>query len=160
MVQSYTKTPRFGDPKKFQEELDATILKVQKLESELYAKNKKLSDIENKLGEALGKGSPLGSRSTSTGYGTMSNTSCSDEDCESLKISGHMNEFSIHDYVKTAEALYAYDGDCDESSIPMMIGEKFIIINGDDHGWSRVRRKLPSEQKCEGFVPTSYLQLL
>ena len=45
MVQSYTKTPRFGDPKKFQEELDATILKVQKLESELYAKSKKLSEV-------------------------------------------------------------------------------------------------------------------
>ena len=160
MVQSYKKTPRFGDPKKFQEELDATILKVQKLESDLYAKKKTLSDIENQLYEKVGKGSPLGSRSSSTGYGTMSNTSCSDEDCESLRLSSCMNEFSIHDNVKTAEALYAYNGDCDESSIPMKVGEKFIIINGDDQGWSRVRRKLPGEQKCEGFVPTSYLQLL
>ena len=45
MIQSYTQNPTFGDPKKFQEELDSVILKVQKLESELHSHGILLSNV-------------------------------------------------------------------------------------------------------------------
>ena len=45
MIQSYTQNPTFGDPEKFQEELDSVILKVQYLESELHSQNLLLNDV-------------------------------------------------------------------------------------------------------------------
>ena len=54
MIQSYTQNPTFGDPKKFQEELDSVILKVQKLESELHSHSILLGDVNHQLEQKHG----------------------------------------------------------------------------------------------------------
>ena len=37
----------------------------------------------------------------------------------------------------------------------MEAGEEFIVTEGDEGGWTKVRRK---NINTEGFVPTTYLQ--
>ena len=167
MIQSYTQNPAFGDPKKFQEELDSVILKVQKLESELHSHSILLGNVNYQLKEKhrLQKSaqispqpapkiildSPEGGRSSSAGYGTISNDSNSDRDSDSLENADRTLE-------NTAVALYSYTGDCSESSIAMEAGEEFIVTEGDEGGWTKVRRKNINSEGGEGFVPTTYLQ--
>ena len=102
MIQSYNQNPTFGDSKQFQEELESTILKVQKLESELHSQNVILNDLNYKLEQkkSIRKSplllpqtipkmisySPEGSRSSSAGYGTISNYSNSDIESDSSDI--------------------------------------------------------------------------
>ena len=93
--------------------------------------------------------SPGGSRTSSAGYGTISNYSNSDSD--SLENADRTLE-------NTAVALYSYTGDCSESSIAMEAGEEFIVTEGDEGGWTKVRRKNINTEGAEGFVPTAYLQ--
>ena len=62
-------------------------------------------------------------------------------------------------------ALYAYDGSStDESSniIPMGEGERFYVVEEDYAGWTRVRRidNQYYNDEGEGFVPSSFIQLL
>ena len=59
-------------------------------------------------------------------------------------------------------ALYPYNGECGDSSIAMEAGEEFIVIEGDEDGWTKVRRKSKNTNNAdlEGFVPTAYLQCL
>ena len=175
MVQSYTQNPKFGDPKKFQEELDSVILKVQKLESELHSLNLQLSDVNYQLEQKkylkksplislhtihkMVSDSPGGSRSSSAGYGTISNYSSSDRDSDSAEKLG-MHEDYRDDDIDTVVALYAYTGDCSESSIAMEAGEEFIVTEGDEGGWTKVRRKNINSEEYEGYVPTAYLQWL
>jgi hypothetical protein len=166
MVQSYTQNPTFGDPKIFQEELESVILKVQKLEYELHSLNLELNDVNYQLGQKCRQksslptpqiihkqvsDSPEGSRSSSAGYGTISN--CSSIDGDSFETSDTLLENSV-----TAVALYSYAGDCSESSIAMEAGEEFIVTEGDEGGWTKVRRKNINSEEVEGFVPTAYLQ--
>ena len=167
MVKSYTQNPTFGDPKNFQEELESVILKVQKLEYELHSLNLELSDVNYKLGKKKCpqksslitpqiiqnqvSDSPEGSRSSSAGYGTRSN--CSSIDRDSFETSDNTLE-----NIGTAVALYPYNGDCSESSIAMEAGEEFIVTEGDEGGWTKVRRKNIKSEGGEGFVPTTYLQ--
>ena len=167
MIQSYTQNPAFGDPKKFKEELDSVILKVQKLESELHSHSITLGNVNYQLEEKHGLqryaqispqpvlkiilDSPEASRSSSAGYGTISNYSNSDGDSDNLENSQHEN-------IGTAVALYPYAGDCSESSIAMEAGEEFIVTEGDEGGWTKVRRKNINSEGFEGFVPTTYLQ--
>ena len=103
MIKSYTQNPAFGDPKKFQEELDSVILKVQKLESELNSHSILLDNVNHQLEQKHGilnsgqigqqpvpkiiMDSPEGSRTSSAGYGTISNYSNSDRDSDSLEDS-------------------------------------------------------------------------
>jgi len=170
MVQSYKQNPKFGNPLKFQEELEVVILKVQKLESELHSLNQDLTDVnqqleqKNRLNKSplitprtiskIGSDSPGGSRSSSAGYGTISNYSGSDKDSESIENSE--NEESI----ETVVALYPYSGECGESTIAMEAGEEFIVTEGDDEGWTKVRRKNIDSQEREGFVPSAFLHWL
>ena len=167
MIQSYTKNPTFGDPEKFQEELDSVILKVQYLESELHYQNLLLNDVLYQLEQKAGSqkspmsspqnipktilDSPEGSRTSSAGYGTISSSSNSDRDRDSFDIRECENN-------NTAVALYSYNGDCSESSIAMEAGEEFIVTEGDEGGWTKVRRKNINTEDCQGFVPTTYLQ--
>ena len=146
MVQSYRQNPSFGDPKIFQEELESVILKVQKLEYELHSLNLELSDVNYQLGQKKCQqkspliiqkqvsDSPEGSRSSWAGYGTISSSSNSDRDSDSLDSSECEN-------IGTVVALYDYNGDCSESSIAMEAGEEFIVTEGDEGGWTKVRRK-------------------
>jgi len=177
MIQSYTQNPSFGDPRKFQEELDVTILRVQTLESDLYSQQLMLNDMEernvNKSSvQVLDSSnptitSPEGSRCSSTGYGTMSNYSDSDEECASVteiknrEAIGHdVTVKSLHSFdtkVK-AIALYPYKGDCGDSCISMKSGEEFLVIERDDHGWTKIRKENESGKFLEGFVPTSYIE--
>ena len=60
--------------------------------------------------------------------------------------------------IGTVVALYSYTGDCSESSIAMEAGEEFIVTEGDEGGWTKVRRKNINSEGGEGFVPTTYLQ--
>ena len=170
MVQSYKQNPKFGNPKKFQEELEVVILKVQKLESELHSLNQDLTDVnqqleqKNRLNKSplitprtiskIGSDSPGGSRSSSAGYGTISNYSGSDKDSESIENSE--NEESI----ETVVALYPYSGDCGDSTIAMEAGEEFIVTEVDEEGWTKVRRKNIDNQEGEGFVPSAFLHWL
>ena len=112
--------------------------------------------------------SPGGSRSNSfqsgsASYGTLINWSCSDETSDILENSEqHLRdheEFSV-DNIETVVALYSYAGDCSESSIAMEAGEEFIVTEGDEGGWTKVRRKNINSEGGEGFVPTTYLQLM
>ena len=175
MVQSYTQNPKFGDPKKFQEELDSVILKVQKLESELHSLNLQLSDVNYQLEQkkspqksplisprtihTIVSDSPGGSRSSSAGYGTISNYSSSDRDSDSAENSQLKLEEHDED-IDTVVALYAYNGDCSESIIAMEAGEEFIVTEGDEGGWTKVKRRIVDSEEYEGFVPTAYLQRL
>ena len=175
MVQSYTQNPKFGDPKKFQEELDSVILKVQKLESELHSLNLELSDVNYQLEQKkspqksplisprtihkIVSDSPGGSRSSSAGYGTISNYSSSDRDSDSLEKLGMHEDYSDEN-IDTVVALYAYTGVCSESSIAMEVGEEFIVTEGDEGGWTKVKRQTVDSEEYEGFVPTAYLQRL
>ena len=159
MIQSYTQIPTFGDAKTFQEELDSTILKVQKLEADLHALNLVLKALDYQLKEKkssqkqgqlspspvpkLLAESPNTSRASSAGYGTISNTSEDDGDDVDVVV-----------------ALYDYDGQCGESSIAMIAGELFIREGEDEDGWTKVRRKNITENRCQGFVPSSYLSLV
>jgi hypothetical protein len=167
MIQSYTKNPTFGDPEKFQEELDSVILKVQYLESGLHSQNLLLNDVIYQLEQKAGSqkspmsspktthnivlGSPEGSRTSSEGYGTISGSSNRDKDSDSLDSSDCEN-------INTVVALYTYNGDCSESSIAMEAGEEFIVTESDEGGWTKVRRKNIKSAEDEGFVPTTYLQ--
>ena len=163
MIQSYTQNPSFGDPRTFQEELDSTILKVQHLEAELHPLNLLLNKVNNQLEEQscqrkspllvprnslkILSDSPEGSRTSSAGYGTISNYSGSDRNFDS--------ELGLERVV----ALYEYAGDYGDSSIAMEAGEEFIVTEGDEGGWTKVRRKNMESGGGEGFVPFAYLGL-
>ena len=158
MIQSYTQNPSFGDATTFQEELDSTILKVQKLEADLHYLNLILKEFDSQLEEKkssqkqapltpnlspkLSADSPVSSRASSAGYGTISTGSEGDSDDSDVVV-----------------ALYDYDGLCGESSIAMIAGELFIIEGEDEDGWTKVRRKNITEEGYQGFVPTSYLTI-
>ena len=75
MVQTYTQTPKFGDVKKFQGELETAAHRVQVLESELNAFKTELADVNNAL-ENIRSKSPLVSRKHST-QSQLSNSSSS-----------------------------------------------------------------------------------
>ena len=65
--------------------------------------------------------------------------------------------------IEQAIALYPYNGEYGDSSIAMKGGEEFIVIEeGDEDGWTKVRRKSrnTNSAELEGFVPTAYLQCL
>ena len=182
MVQSYTNNPKFGDAKKFKSELDSAIYQVQVLESDLHALNSQLKEINFTLEEKKGESpkpaltnpltinrienSPGGSRSHSiqsgsAGYGTISNYSSSDKDSDSLEkreLKLEVHEDYSDENIDTVVALYAYNGDCSESSIAMEAGEEFIVTEGDEGGWTKVRRKNINSEEYEGYVPTAYLQ--
>ena len=159
MIQSYTQNPSFGDATTFQEELDSTILKVQKLEADLHYLNLILKEFDSQLEEKkssqkqapltpnlspkLSADSPVSSRASSAGYGTISTGSEGDSDDSDVVV-----------------ALYDYDGQCGESSIAMIAGELFIIEGEDEDGWTKVRRKNITEERVQGFVPTSYLTMV
>merc|ERR1712013_324531 len=159
MIQSYTQIPTFGDAKTFQEELDSTILKVQKLEADLHSLNLNLKDLENQLEEKKSNqkqtplppspsskpsaDSPVSSRASSAGYGTISTGSEDDGDDVDVVV-----------------ALYDYDGQCGESSIAMIAGELFTREGEDEDGWTKVRRKNIKDNRCQGFVPSSYITLV
>ena len=163
MIQSYTQNPSFGDPFTFQKELDSNILKVQKLEADLLPLNLLLNEVNDQLIEKKSSrrspllmhrtshkslsDSPEGSRTSSAGYGTISNYSGSDRDCDS--------ELGLERVV----ALYEYAGDYGDSSIAMEAGEEFIVTEGDEGGWTKVRRKNMESGGGEGFVPSAYLGL-
>ena len=167
MIQSYTQNPTFGEPEKFQEELDSVILKVQYLESELHSQNLLLDDVTYQLEQKAGsqkspmsspqnipktvRYSPEGSRSSSAGYGTISSSSNSDRDSDTFDNCECEN-------IDTVVAVYDYNGDCSESSIAMEAGEELIVTEGDEGGWTKVRRKNINSDEGEGFVPTTYLQ--
>ena len=40
----------------------------------------------------------------------------------------------------------------------MEAGEEIIVTEGDEGGWTKVRRKNIYTEDWEGFVPTAYLQ--
>ena len=87
--------------------------------------------------------SPQGSRSSSTGYGTMSDSDGEDPTEDTI-----------------VAAVYDYDGEGGDTTIPMVTGEEFIVTEEDEEGWTRVRRKNRTRQRCEGYVPTAYLSLV
>ena len=175
MVQSYTQNPSFGDPKDLQDELDSVILKVQKLEYEFHALDLELSDVNHQLEQkkvshrnplitpqTIQKpdfDSPEGSRASSAGYGTISSTSDKNSDT-GIGVEVH-DEFAS-DNIEKVMALYPYSGECGDTSIAMEAGEEFIAIEGDEDGWTKVRRKSKNtnSKDLEGFVPTAYLQCL
>ena len=186
MVQSYTMNPKFGDAKNFQSELDSAIHHIQVLESDLHALNSELKDVNGKLEEKKGnsshpavsthltipriENSSAGSgsnsiQSGSAGYGTISNCSSSDRGSDSLdnsELNTGLHEDFRDESFAAVVAIYSYNGDCSESSIAMEAGEEFVVTEGDEEGWTKVRRKEVEENSvdCEGFVPTAYLQCL
>jgi len=167
MIKSYTQNPSFGDVKTFQEELDSTILKVQKLEADLHSLNLALKALEHQLEEKKCIQKPVlvtptpspklsvGSTS-SAGYGTI-NSYRSSSDIGSDDGSDGGSSINITDIVC---ALYSYDGQCGESSIAMIAGELFTRLGEDEDGWTKVRRRKNTGQRWEGFVPTSYLTVV
>ena len=163
MIESYTQNPSFGNPRMFDEELESSILRVQKMESELHSQNMLLQDINRnlELKQSLSQRNlpllshPTGlynqegsTTSSSTGYGTISNYSSSEVGSERGEDVENVNSVLVI-------ALYPYNGECGESSIAMEAGEQFVMTEGDEGGWSRVRRLSQGE---EGFVPTAFLQ--
>jgi len=174
MVQSYTNNPKFGNAKKFQSELDSAIYQVQVQESDLHALNTQMKNLNYKMEEKTGESprpsfntpltiqridhSPGGNRSnsiqsSSAGYGTISNCSSSDSfENSDIKL------MVLGDSFETVMALYAYNSDNVESSIAMETGEEFFVIEGDEGGWTKVRRKNSVTDDCEGYVPTAYLR--
>merc|ERR1712013_971249 len=106
MIQSYTQIPTFGDAKTFQEELDSTILKVQKLEADLHSLNLIVKEFDNQLEER-----------------------------------------------KSNQKQAPLPG-------PKLSGELFIREGEDEDGWTKVRRKNITENRCQGFVPSSYITLV
>jgi hypothetical protein len=102
-------------------------------------------------------------QSGSAGYGTISNCSSSDRgsaslDNNELKINLH-EDFRDESFA-TVVAIYSYSSDCSESSIAMGSAEEFIISEGDEGGWTKVRRNEGDSEDCEGFVPSAYLQCM
>ena len=73
-----------------------------------------------------------------------------------------MHDEYASDNIEQVMALYPYSGECGDTSIAMEAGEEFIAIEGDEDGWTKVRRKSKNtnSQDLEGFVPTAYLQCL
>ena len=78
-----------------------------------------------------------------TPIGASRNYSNSDRDSDSLENSD-MN-------IGTAVALYPYNGDFSESSIAMEAGEEFIVTEGDEGGWTKVRRKNFNSEGVRGL---------
>ena len=60
------------------------------------------------------------------------------------------------DDYKTCEAMYDF-ADALDSNIPMTRGERFLVVEDDCDGWTRVKRMDLSD---EGYVPSSYLRIL
>ena len=54
------------------------------------------------------------------------------------------------------QALYPFQGEA-ECNLTMVAGDQFHLVEPDSDGWSKVRR-LGGEE--EGYVPTSFLQVL
>ena len=118
-------------------------LNLKELENQLEEKksNQKQAPLPPSQSAKLSDDSPVSSRASSAGYGTISTGSEDDGD-------------------DVVVALYDYDGQCGESSIAMIAGELFIREGEDEDGWTKVRRKNITENRCQGFVPTSYLSLV
>ena len=54
-----------------------------------------------------------------------------------------------------AEAQYDYD-DPDDTTLSIVAGDRFLIIEADNDGWTKVRRIADG---AEGFVPSSYIEI-
>jgi len=180
MVASYTQNPKFGDARKFQSELDLATHKVQVLESELHALNTELSQINSQLdnkrkmaGVSSPQCSPLTIRKIDSPGGSRSSSiqsagyySNSDKDSSTVSSNsdqgevegqeGRLNQDFSGEPLERVAAIYNFNGEA-ESSIPMKVGEEFLVTETDFDGWIRVRRISDAE---EGYVPTAYLQWL
>lgn len=186
MCQTYSQNPKFGDKKQFQGVLDTATYKVQQLESELHKYKVELTDVETRLEnlrnrtpvdtpKALRRDeSPSYSDKGSAGYGTISNSSGSEKDTDSLvgekapasALSDPSWDEDFHEDFEdlppppptTVRALYDYTGG-EEINLSMMAGEEFILLEGDADGWTKVQRLNSNKDDLMevGFVPTGYL---
>ena len=69
--------------------------------------------------------------------------------------------FVKHDRSRKVVALYAFNA-CTDVNIPMVEGEQFYQMLEDQEGWTRVRRVDGRffQDTGEGFVPTSFIQII
>jgi len=58
-------------------------------------------------------------------------------------------------------ALYSYNGE-EPGTLQVQPGQQFRLLEGDQGGWMKVRRLLPTgeEGKEEGYIPVSYVQAI
>jgi len=58
-------------------------------------------------------------------------------------------------------ALYSYNGE-EPGTLQVQPGQQFRVLEGDQGGWMKVRRLLPTgeEGKEEGYIPVSYVQAI
>ena len=54
-----------------------------------------------------------------------------------------------------AEAQFDYD-DPDDTTLSIVTGDRFLILEADNDGWTKVRRIADG---AEGFVPSSYIEI-
>jgi len=177
MIQTYTQNPKFGDVKKFQGELDVAAHKVQLLESELQAMQTELVDVNDTLenmrnqspaiNKIRRKRSPSGSLASSMSSTQVSVESACNTDSEweedDLSAPSAPPEESISRLSLNEKVVASFSFESDSSdTIPMAEGEEFFLMEEDQDGWTKVKRvdNRFFEDIGEGFVPTSYIQIL
>ena len=185
MVQSYIKTPQFGDASRFQQELDMVIEKLAGYEENIANLKRELDLVESKMNLNM-RHSLLSSPSTS--MVSMSTNSCNGSDITGNGDDGDifedkkLDEYALNNLQKINNdafsnhssdqneliynewddenylviAMYDYDG-AEEGTLAMDVGDEFEVLGKEVDGWISVRRKGFIE---EGFVPAAFTQLL
>ena len=62
---------------------------------------------------------------------------------------------------RRVSAIYGYNSDTNET-ITMAEGEEFVVLETDQEGWTKVRRRSKNiyDHRDVGFVPTSFVRTL
>jgi len=203
MIQTYRENPKFGDVKKFEEELELAVFRVQQLQSTLHSLRGQLDDVNLSLENLK---IPVESTSVSPSHDLMKKT-VSEKNIQEVssydtnnKVSGDLgardenentSDFDEDDYFdssvsfKSSEpdelsennsdkrvdtsygrsrrvsAIYSYRSEANET-ISMAEGEEFLVLETDQEGWTKVRRRGKSiyDARDIGFVPTSFVRTL
>eukprot|EP00092_Neocalanus_flemingeri_P031176 GFUD01033867.1.p1 GENE.GFUD01033867.1~~GFUD01033867.1.p1 ORF type:complete len:570 (+),score=214.86 GFUD01033867.1:46-1755(+) len=142
MIDTYTKTPEFGDASKFQQELDIVSQKVEKLSQELSILNRDLDLVESKMNlnmrhSLLATPSrSLLSMNTSSSSSTGSDKS-DDQEGDNHEIHGDdikvIAEESLLSPLEKHECLEICSDTIDHSSVMKSdISEEFNEVNSED----------------------------
>ena len=187
MVKSHTDTPAFGNTKKLKGELETASHKVSLEESKLLGLKNELSEVTRHMGTRDRRSTSTTPHSPSTSHGSINSSSPADSGIFPSVKEERKDSF-IDNLPESptpppppvfakppsststapesplppppsaepmAEAMFDYLGD--EECLGMVTGEQFLVLAPDLDGWTHVRRPGDGE---EGFVPSSYLNLL
>jgi len=141
MVATYRQNPKFGDAAKFQGELEAAILRVQTLESDLHALTSELGEVDRRLALLRLSLPPAYSSSNGSSTGSISSEKDNDSLEEPLDFKTRLtnSQFSINHSLKS-DSRTSVDNSSNSSELLGQLRHHSDLKHddGDEDEWDSV----------------------